>query len=103
MSCFRLITADIDQAFEASQTFESRFSSNSIFKLGRSQSFGRGWHSFTTPVLARALFSFTSVSLVMLGSTVWQIRGIPIGGVNEFCCSGCRSVGGKGNMRNISG
>ena len=31
--------------------------------------------------LAQALFSFTSVSLVMLGSTVWQIRGAQIGGV----------------------
>ena len=40
-----------------------------------------GGYLFTTPVLARALFSFTSVSLVMLGSMVWQIRGIPIGGV----------------------
>ena len=40
-----------------------------------------GWLSFTTPVRTRALFSFTSVSLVMLGSVVWQIRGIPIGGV----------------------
>ena len=37
-------------------------------------------YRFTTPVLAWALFSFTSVSLVMLGSMVWQIRGIPIGG-----------------------
>ena len=44
-------------------------------------SFGRGWLSFTTPVLARALFSCPSVSLAMLGSMVWQIRGIPIGGV----------------------
>ena len=50
-------------------------------KPGSSQSFGRGWPSFTSPVLARALFIFTSVSLVMLGSMVWQIRGIPIGGV----------------------
>ena len=33
-----------------------------------------------TPVLARALFGFTSISLVMLGSMVWQIRGIQIGG-----------------------
>ena len=89
MSCVSLITADIDQALEAcsasavlpawrhiSQTFESRFSSNSVLvRRGRrelckpkgSQSFGRGWFSFSTPVLARALFSFTSVSLVMLG------------------------------------
>ena len=98
-----LITADIDQAFEAcsssavlpawrriSQSHESRFSSNSILvsrgrrelcKPGSSQSFGRGWLSFTTPVLAPTLFSLTSVSLVMLGSMVWQIRSIPIGGV----------------------
>ena len=103
MSCVSLITADIDQAFEAcsasavlpawrhiSQSYESRFSSNSILvrrgrrelcKLGRSQSFGRGWLSFSTPVLARALFSFTSVSLVMVGSMVWQSRDIPLGGV----------------------
>ena len=102
MSCVSLITADIDQAFEAcsssavlpawksiSQTYESRFLSNSILfrrgcrelcKPGRSQSFGRGWLSVTTPVLARALFGFTSISLVMLGSMVWQIRGIQIGG-----------------------
>ena len=87
LRCF-LITADVDQAFEAcwthiSQSYESRISSKSILvrqccrelcKLGRSQSFGRGWLSFSTPVLARALFSFTSVSLVMLGSMVWQIR-----------------------------
>ena len=100
---FSLITADIDQAFEAcsssavlpawrriSQTHNSRFSSNSILvrrgrrelcKPGSSQSFGRGWLSFTTPVLARVLFSFTSVSLVVLGPMAWQIRGIPIGGV----------------------
>ena len=73
-----------------SQTFESRFSPNSILvrrgrrglcKPGSSESFGRGWLSFTTPVLAQALFSFTSVSLVVLGSMVLQIRGIPIGGV----------------------
>ena len=54
-------------------------------KIGRrgwqSQSFGRGWVSFSTHVLARALFSFTSLSLAMLGSMVWQIRCIPIGGV----------------------
>ena len=103
MSRVSLITADVDQAFEAcsssavlpawrriSQSFESRFSSNSILvrrgrrelcKPGSSQSFGRGWLSFTTPVLARALFSFTSVSLVMLASMVWQIQDIPIGGV----------------------
>ena len=103
MSCVSLITADIDQAFEAcsfsavlpawkriSQTCESRFSSNSILvrrghrelcKLGSSQSFGRGWLSFTTPVLAWALFSFTSVSLVMLGSMEWQMRSIPNGGI----------------------
>ena len=112
MSCVSLITADIDQAFGAcsssavlparrriSQTYESRFSSNSILvrrgrrelcKLGSSQSFGRGWLSFTTSVLARALFSFTSVSLVMLGSMVWQIRGIPIGGVMSSAALGCR-------------
>ena len=100
MSCVGLITADIDQAFEAcsaspvlpawkhiSQSCESRFSSNSVLvrrgrrevcKPGRSQSFGRGWFSFSTPVMARASFRFTSV---MLGSMVWQIRGIPIGGV----------------------
>ena len=81
MSGVSLITADIDQAFGAcsssavlparrriSQTYESRFSSNSILvprgrrelcKPGSSQSFGRGWLSFTIPVLARALFSFT--------------------------------------------
>ena len=103
MSCVSLITADIDQAFEASpssavlpawrrisRTCESRFLSNSILvrrgrrelcKPGRSQSFGREWLSFTTPVLARASVSFTSVSLAMLGSMVWQIRSIPIGGV----------------------
>ena len=103
MSCVSLITADIDQAFEAcsasavlpawrhiSQSYESRFSSNSVLirrgrrglrKPGRSQSFGRGWFSFSTPVQARALFSFRSVSLVMLGSMVWQIWCIPIGGV----------------------
>ena len=45
-----------------------------------SQSFGRGWLSVATPVLARALFSLMSISLVMLGSVVRQIRGIPIGG-----------------------
>ena len=98
MSSVSLITADIDQAFEAcsasavspawrhiSQSYESRFSSNSVLvrqgrrelrKLGRSQTFGRGWFSSSTPVTARALFSFPSVSLVM--SMVWQIRGIPI-------------------------
>ena len=103
MSCVSLITADIDQAFEACsssavlpawrripQTYESRFSSNSILvrrgrrelcKPGRSHSFGSGWLSFATPVLARALFSFKSMSLVMLGSMVRQIRGIPIAGV----------------------
>ena len=102
MSGVCLITADIN-AFEAysssavlpawrriSQSFEFRFSSNSFLvrrgrrelcKPGSSQSFGRGWLSFATPVLARALFSFTSVSLVMFGSMVCQIRGIPIGGV----------------------
>ena len=80
MSCVNL-TTDIDQAFEAcfssavlrawkrtSQTYESGFSSNSILvrqgrcelcKPERAQSFGRGWLSFTTPVLARALFSCT--------------------------------------------
>ena len=80
----RLITADIHQAFEAcsasavllawrhiSQSYESRFSSNSVlvrrgrrelWKPGRSHSFGRGWLSFSTPVTARALFSFMSVS-----------------------------------------
>ena len=42
---------------------------------------GRGWLSISTPVLARALFSFTSVTLVMVGSTVWQIRCIPTGEV----------------------
>ena len=100
MSCVSLITADTDQAFEAcsasavlpawrhiSQSYESRFSSNSVLvrrgrrelcKPGRSQSFGRGWFTFSTHALARALFSFTSVSLVMLGSMVWQFRGIPI-------------------------
>ena len=31
--------------------------------------------------MAGALFSFTSVSLVLLGSTVWRVRGTPIGGV----------------------
>ena len=73
-----LITADIDQAFEAcsssavlpawrriSQSYESRFSSNSFLvsrgrrelcKPGSSQSFGRGWLSFTTLVLAPTLF-----------------------------------------------
>ena len=103
MSCVSLTTADIDQAFEAcsssavlpawrriSQTYESRFKSNSILvrrgrrelcKPGSSQSFGRGWLSFTTTVLAQALFSFTSVSLDMLGTMVWQIRSTPIGGV----------------------
>ena len=72
MSCVSLITADIHQAFEAcsasavlpawrhiSQCFESRFSSNSVLvRRGRrelckpkgSQSFGRGWFSFSTPV-----------------------------------------------------
>ena len=40
-----------------------------------------GWFSFSTPVLAWALFSFTSLSLVMLRSMVWQIRSIPVGGV----------------------
>ena len=105
MSCVGLITADVDQAFEAcsapavlpawrhnSQSYESSFSSNSVLvrrgrrelcKPGRSQSFGRGWFSFSTHVLAPALFSFTSVSLVMLGSMVWQIRGIPFGGVRS--------------------
>ena len=103
MSCVSLITAEIDQAFEAcsssavlpawrriSQTCESRISSNPVFvrrgrrqlcKPGRSQSFGRGWLSFTTPVLAWALFSFTPVSSVMFSSMVWQIRGIPVGGL----------------------
>ena len=93
----------IDQAFEScpassvlpawrhiSESYESRLSSNSILvrwgrrelcKPGRSQSCGRGWLSFSTPGLARALFSFTSVSLVMVGSMVWQIRSIPTGGV----------------------
>ena len=92
MSCVSLITADMDQAFETcsssgvlpawtriSQTYESGFSSNSslvrrgrreLCKPGSSQSFGRGWSSFTTPVLALELFSFTLVSLVMLGSMV---------------------------------
>ena len=68
MSCVSLISADIDQAFEAcsasavlparrhiSQSYESRFSSNSVLvrrgrrelcEPGRSQSFGRGWFSF---------------------------------------------------------
>ena len=112
-SCVSLITADIDQAFEACsssavlparrrvcQSYESSFSSNSILvrrghrelcKPGSSQSFGRGWLSFTTSVLARALFSFTSVSLVMLGSMVWQIRGIPIGGDMSSAALGCRA------------
>ena len=111
ISCVSQITADIDQAFEAfsasavlpawrhiSQSYESTFSSNSVLvRRGRrefckpkgSQSFGRGWFSFSTPVLARALFSFTSVSLVMLGSMVWQIRGIPIGGVMSGRGAGC--------------
>ena len=78
MSCVSLITADIDQAFEAcsasavlppwrhiSQSHESRFSSNSVLvrrgrrelcKPGRSQSFGRGRFSFSTHVLARVFF-----------------------------------------------
>ena len=112
-SCVSLITADIDQAFEACsssavlparrrvcQSYESSFSSNSILvrrghrelcKPGSSQSFGRGWLSFTTSVLARALFSFTSVSLVMLGSMVWQIRGIPIGGDMSSAALGSRA------------
>ena len=80
MSCVGLVTADIDQVFGAcsssavlpawrriSQTYESRFSSNSILvrrgrrelcKPGSSQSFGRGWPSFTTPVLAQAFVQF---------------------------------------------
>ena len=43
-----------------------------------------GGFRFSTLVLARALFSFTSVSLVMFGSMVWQIRGIPITGVISY-------------------
>ena len=101
ISCVSLITADIDQAFEAcsasavlpawrdiSLSYESRFSSNSVLvrrgrrelcKLGRSSVI---WSRvFSTHVLVRALFSFTSVSLVMLLSMVWQIRCIPLGGV----------------------
>ena len=97
MSCVSVHTADIDQAFEASsssavlpawrrisQTYESRFSSNYILvRRGRRElcNLGRGWQSLTTLVLARALFSFASVSLVMLGSMMWQIQGIPVGGV----------------------
>ena len=106
VSFVNLITADIGRTLEDCsssavlpswrgifQTSESKLLSNSMFvrrgrrelcKPGKCQSFGRQWLSFTTPVLVRALFSFTSVSLVMLGSlgsVVWQIRGIPIGGV----------------------
>ena len=98
LSCVSLITADTDHAFEAcsssavlpawkviSQADESSFSSNSflvrrgrreLWTLVRSQSFGRGWLSSTALVLAWALFSFTSVSLVTLGSMVWQIQGM---------------------------
>ena len=101
MSCVSLITADIDQAFagcsssavlparrlrlmnSGSRQILSLFVGGvvSCAKPGSSQSFGREWLSFTTPVLARVLFSFTSVSLVMLGSMAWQIRGIPFCGV----------------------
>ena len=76
----------------------SRFAMGSVVsycKPGRSQSFCRGWFSFSTPVMARAIFSFTSVSLVMLRSMVWQIRGIPIGGGHELGCRcGCVRCGG---------
>ena len=64
-----------------------------LCKPGRSQSFGRGWLSFSTPVLARALFSFTSVSLVVLASMVWQIQGIPIGGVMSSAAVAFSSLG----------
>ena len=107
MSCVSLITADIDQACSSSallpawrrisRTYQSKFLSKSILvrrgrrelcKRGSSQSFGRGWLSFTTPVLAWALFSFTSVNVGLHGmansghSDWWG---------HEFCCSGCRS------------
>ena len=90
MSGVSLVTADIDQAFEAcsssavlpawrriSQSYESRFSSSSILvrrgrrELRKTREFGSSWVA-----IARELFSFTSVSLVMLGSMVWQIQGI---------------------------
>ena len=104
MSGVSLITAEIDQAFEACSAsavlpawkhmslslYESRFLSNSVLVHrvvvsdaslgGHSHMVGDGF-SFSTPVMARAPFSFTSVSLVMLGSMVWQIWSIPIGGV----------------------
>ena len=80
LSCVSLVTADIDQAFEAcsssavllawkvlSPAYESRFSSKSfLVRRGRrelrksagSQSFGRGRFSFSTPVLARTFVPF---------------------------------------------
>ena len=96
-----LITADIDQAFEACSSSAVlvkiypglSWSLRIMQNLGRSQSFGRGWLSFSTPVLARALFSFTSVSLVVLGSMVWQNRGIPIGGVMSSAAVAVSSLG----------
>ena len=105
-----LITADIDQAFEAcsairrccqrgdtSPTLMSPGSRQILcwFKRGRrqlckpgsSQSFGRGWVSFSAPVLARALFCGR------FGYSNWW--------GHELCC-GCGSVGMLGSAAEAS-
>ena len=115
MFCMSLITADVDQAFEAcsssavlpawkriSQAYEPSFASNFILvRRGRRESckpgsrlFGPGWLSFTTPVQALALFSLTSVSTVILSSMVRQTWSILIGGVMI-----CRIRGRSGRGR----
>eukprot|EP00972_Heterocapsa_arctica_P090098 13292246-Heterocapsa_arctica.AAC.1 len=48
--------------------------------------FGRGWWAITVAHVIAALEAFTRLTRVTLGSTVWEMRGIPIGGVFSAVC-----------------
>ena len=97
-----VITADVGQCFEActpdvasrawavtSAAYVAKFGTDAmqVAKTRKehtrpgTRSWNRSWWPITTHQVSRALVAFGWITFAVLGNTVWEMRGLPIGGI----------------------
>ena len=105
--CLQLVIADADQAFEACAAERLRQdwelvmaqyrlrtgASDILVRRGRADifraghvGFGKGWWRFTLDHLTRSIIVFTALTLVSVCGCIFEMSGIPIGGLLSGVC-----------------